>query len=101
MIMAWRITKLYNFSLLKNFKQNERLHGYSELKNGYDSTPFNLCDTMSWDDSHLKCLHAAFVPRSSLDLSPSPRTPPNGNLPFKPEKYRKGEIIKRNISTFL
>ena len=94
------ITKLYNFSLIESYQQNERLHGSCTLKEGYSSIPLNLTDETEWSASPLRCLHAAFVSRSSLDSSRDPRIPPNGNLPFKLEKYRKGPIVSRSIFPF-
>ena len=96
------ITKLYNFSLIDSYHQNERLHGSCTLKDGYSPIPFNLTDQTDtdWDSSPLRCLHAAFVPRSSLDSSHDARIPPNGNLPFKLEKYRKGPLVSRSLLPF-
>ena len=102
------MTKLYNFSILSQWFQDERLHGPPpSFKAGYSNEILRIDETISWNESFFKCVHAAFVPRSSRDIDGSPRFPPhnsnsmgNVRLQFKLEKYRRGEISKIEVPDF-
>ena len=67
------ITKLYNFSAIDSWDGDtpERLHaGGPVFRSGFsvqDKRQFQL--ECLWEESPLRCLHACFVPRSSLDTS--------------------------------
>ncbi len=65
------ITKLYNFRAIRSWTGDtpERLHGGNiEFQPGWDaSARHNLHEQRSWEESPLRCLHACFVPRSTLD----------------------------------
>ena len=65
------ITKLYNFAAIDSWDGDtpERLHGgHLAFRSGFherDKRQLQL--EYSWEESPLRCLHACFVPRSSLD----------------------------------
>ena len=65
------ITKLYNFAAIRSWDGDtpERLHGgtpvFREGFSGSDKRRLEL--EYAWDESPLRCLHACFVSRSSLD----------------------------------
>jgi hypothetical protein len=62
------MTKLYNFSLIKDFPiKDERLHGTPVFKDGGDAPSkwYYFCRNQSWDDSCFRCVHTAFVKRTS------------------------------------
>ena len=67
------ITKLYNFAAIDSWEGDtpERLHGGNPaFRDGHherDKRQLQL--EYSWDESPLRCLHACFVPRSSLDVA--------------------------------
>ena len=65
------VTKLYNFSIIENWLDctNERLHGGKIIfKEGYHSGLRRyLHEELDWDASYFRCLHMAFLVRSSLD----------------------------------
>ncbi len=65
------ITKLYNFAAIDAWpgKSVERLHGGRPVfRSGFDASRKKLLfEESSWDDSPLRCLHACFCRRSSLD----------------------------------
>ena len=65
------ITKLYNFSAIDAWAGDtpERLHGGSpEFRKGFDGQEKRqLQMEAAWEEAPLRCLHACFVSRSSLD----------------------------------
>lgn len=65
------VTKLFNFTAIDRWDGDtpERLHGgRPEFRAGYHGDAKRLLkDEVAWDDSPFRCLHACFVPRSSLD----------------------------------
>jgi len=65
------ITKLYNFNCISSWEGDtvERLHGGNiRFKNGFDdSLKLNFQESLGWGETPLRCLHACFLKRSSLD----------------------------------
>jgi hypothetical protein len=65
------ITKLYNFAAIDSWEGDtpERLHGgCPAFRPGFhEGEKRRLQLEYSWEESPLRCLHACFVPRSSLD----------------------------------
>lgn len=65
------MTKLYNFSLIESWAgavTHVFANGTIQFKPGYDaSRRLDLHAQMNWEESHYRCLHTCFVPRSSLD----------------------------------
>ncbi|MBW1778949.1 MAG: glycosyltransferase, partial [Deltaproteobacteria bacterium] len=115
------MTKLYNFSAIDSWEGpcKERLHGGKiNFRAGYDaSLRYNLHEEVDWDASDFRCLHTCFLPRSSLDkgkhalrLNITDRTAwpwwrrflgiQKNYVPWKLQKYCRGEIVKKNIRSF-
>ena len=71
------ITKLYNFAAIDAWEGDtpERLHGGKpEFRRGFDGQEKRQLQLeYSWEESPLRCLHACFVPRSSLDQAGAAR----------------------------
>ena len=66
------MTKLYNFSLIDDFPvTDERLHGTPVFKDGGDAPSrwLHLYKDVSWEESDFRCLHTAFVTRTSTPKS--------------------------------
>jgi hypothetical protein len=66
------ISSLYNLGALDSWSDcSERLHaGTPVFRNGYDWRSVEpLYDRFGWEESPLRCLHACFLRRSSLDDS--------------------------------
>lgn len=64
------MTKLYNFSMVESWTDcPQRLHwGNLRFKNNEDDPPrLRLYETVGWETSYFRCLHAAFMQRSSVD----------------------------------
>jgi glycosyltransferase involved in cell wall biosynthesis len=65
------MTKLFNFNLIEKWDgavTHVLANGTIKFKPGYDaSRRLDLHQQLSWDQSHYRCLHTCFVPRSSLD----------------------------------
>ncbi|MDX2079811.1 MAG: hypothetical protein SFU53_03435 [Terrimicrobiaceae bacterium] len=65
------ITKLYNFEAIERWGGDtpERLHGGSpEFRSGFSELSKRaLFEEVGWEDALLRCLHACFVARSTLD----------------------------------
>jgi glycosyltransferase involved in cell wall biosynthesis len=65
------MTKLFNFNLIESWDgavTHVMANGTIRFKPGYDaSRRLDLHQRFSWDESHYRCLHTCFVPRSSLD----------------------------------
>jgi hypothetical protein len=74
------ITKLYNFNAIDAWAgdDSERLHGGKiSFRAGYDERSVeNIGETVSWEETPLRCLHVCFLRRSSAD--PEPAGPPSG-----------------------
>ena len=64
---------LYNFNAILSWKEprNERLHGNNIVyKPGYDYYSLaHAGNTLQWEHSPLRCLHLAFIRRSSHDTN--------------------------------
>ena len=65
------MTKLFNFGLIESWDgavTHVMANGTIKFKPGHDaSRRLNLHEQLLWDESHYRCLHTCFVPRSSLD----------------------------------
>ena len=65
------MTKLFNFNLIESWDgavTHVLANGTIKFKPGYDaSLRLDLHERLSWEESHFRCLHTCFVPRSSLD----------------------------------
>jgi hypothetical protein len=65
------ITKLYNFAAIESWRGDgsERLHGGTiSFRPGYDERSVeNIGERLSWEETPLRCLHACFVRRSSVE----------------------------------
>jgi hypothetical protein len=65
------MTKLFNFHLIESWDgavTHVLANGTIKFKPGYDaSRRLDLHERLSWEESHYRCLHTCFVPRSSLD----------------------------------
>jgi hypothetical protein len=74
------ITKLYNFHAIDAWvgDDSERLHGGRiSFRPGYDERSVeNIGESLSWEETPLRCLHVCFLRRSSADAEPS--GPPSG-----------------------
>jgi len=125
------ITKLYNFGAIESWAGDgsERLHGGTIVfRPGYDAGSIdNFGESMSWEQTPLRCLHVCFLRRSSLDPpeSSEPSARPNvvetgmhdlswrGGLrrlvrgrarpevAYKREKYMRGDLVNVDASPFL
>jgi hypothetical protein len=126
------ITKLYNFAAIESWTGDgsERLHGGTiTFREGYDETAVdNIGESLSWDDTPLRCLHLCFVRRSSRD--PESGGEPGGRpilmesamhdrtlrgalrrrlrrragpdvSVWKREKYMRGDLVTVDASPFL
>jgi hypothetical protein len=71
------ITKLYNFAAINSWGGDtpERLHGGAPAFRGghHERGKRQLQFEHAWENSPLRCLHACFVPRSSLDAEGATR----------------------------
>jgi len=123
--------KLYNFGAIESWASDgaERLHGGTiTYKHGYDhGSVDNIGDRLSWEETPLRCLHATFLRRSSVDpehgqpvLRPileesamqdrswrgglkrvvRRRRPPEVSE-WKPQKYMRGELVTVDASPFI
>jgi glycosyl transferase family 2 len=84
------ISALYNFGALESWTGcPQRLHsGRPRFKSGYDWNALDaLYERFDWAESPLRCLHACFLHRSSLDEAAMPR----GNL-GEVGAYRRGAL---------
>jgi hypothetical protein len=65
------MTKLYNFAAIESLDPEapQRLMGrHDKFKPGFDiMRRHELYKTLSWDDAQFRCLHACFLPRSSVE----------------------------------
>ncbi len=118
--------KLYNFQLISGWKDSahrERLHGYpifAEVQSEVILHTF-VGSMSSWNDSHLRCLHLCFIPRSSqrkfkqrfrlkhqirrlrrrAKIPHGVRPNPHGSIEGKAQRYSRGKIVSRDIARFL
>jgi len=71
------MTKLYNFEAISSWhgKCPERLHGGTPVfRPGFSAASRRyLHEETSWENSHFRCLHLCFLPRSSADVSQARR----------------------------
>lgn len=69
------ITKLYNFNAIDAWvgDDSERLHGgRMSFRPGYDEHSVeNIGETVSWEETPLRCLHLCFLRRSTADSEPT------------------------------
>ena len=124
------MTKLYNFSMVESWTDcPERLHsGTLRFKHGINSPPrHRLYETLEWEQSYFRCLHTAFIHRSSLNkkFTRTSRQNPSEILKlksvhadksylkyffrrvrtelgfdYKHKKYRSGSLVQKNITPF-
>ena len=125
------MTKLYNFSLIESWTGcPERLHsGVLEFKRDIKDHEHkhDLYREFNWDDSCFRCLHAVFVPRSSLNKGPGQQTKLNPSemqsirsaferrsyfkfisrflrynfgTDWKKKNYQKGPLTEKDITPF-
>ena len=125
------VTKLYNFSAIENWKNcPERLHGEEIVfKPGFDASLRRyLHEEIPWDDSYFRCLHLAFLPRSSKKKNHWSQTRLNPDEVYqinsaqgwlqkasaalrlqldlvlgrdwKNQKYRRGPLVEKDVSVF-
>jgi glycosyltransferase involved in cell wall biosynthesis len=121
------MTKLFNFNLIESWDgavTHVMANGTIKFKAGHDaSRRLDLHKRLSWDESHYRCLHTCFVPRSSLDRGAAlarPNVSENcrGGLTtlvrkavnrllgrpavsdWKLEKYARGPLVTVNIANF-
>jgi hypothetical protein len=123
--------KLFNFAAIESWESDgaERLHGgVVVFRPGYaHGSVDNIGDRMSWDETPLRCLHATFLRRSSVDPEQAEqalrpilmesemqdrswrgglkrflrrRTPPTVSE-WKPQKYMRGDFVTVDASPFL
>ena len=124
------MTKLYNYYAVTDCSSPsaERLHVEKmSYRDCYDEkSNFNLYEQFSWDESHFRCLHVCFLPRSSKDKATMDRSMarPSGldldiggprtiikrwifrllgrtvQSNWKLEKYMRGDLVAKNVSPF-
>lgn len=120
------VTKLFNFAAIDRWNGDtpERLHGgRPEFRPGYrGDAKRQLKDEAAWTESPFRCLHACFVPRSSLDREDGAASRLNimerrerwGRLrrlaarlvgrsassDWKRERYMRGERIEADVADF-
>jgi hypothetical protein len=122
------ITKLYNFGAIESWAGDgsERLHGGTiSFRDGYhERSVDNIGERFSWDETPLRCLHACFLQRSTLDRATEPRPilehsgmhdrswrgavkrqlrrhrPPAETTDWKRQKYMRGELVTVDASPF-
>ena len=69
---SYSMTKLYNFSMIVDWPiKDERLHGIPEFKPEFRELhpKLSLFQQVDWEASDFRCLHTAFVKRSSQEKS--------------------------------
>jgi hypothetical protein len=117
------ITKLYHFAAIDAWPgpSSERLHGGRPVfRRGYDASGKRLLHAeIPWEDSPLRCLHACFLRRSSLETESAP---PRRNIDerlnaggvwrrllaalrggastWKRERYRRGPLVSIDAGAF-
>jgi hypothetical protein len=114
------MTKLYNFSVIDAWEGpcRERLHGGTiHFKPGFsESMRLDLHEKVDWDQADLRCLHAVFVRRSSINKDDSFRLNimdraaipwwrrklgfNKGYVPWKLQRYRRGKLVQADVSEF-
>lgn len=64
---AISMTKLYNFAKISSWRNcPQRLHWGDLVFNSDRHDELRLCDQVGWNESEFRCLHVAFMQRSSL-----------------------------------
>lgn len=126
------ITKLYNFSIIEDWQDctTERLHGGTIIfKPGFHSGLRRyLHEELDWENTYFRCLHVAFLARSSRDTVRLTETRLNpdelhriASTPgwfhrliallrlrlnqlfgrdWKNRKYRRGELVTKDVEQF-
>lgn len=125
------MTKLYNFAAIDAWSGycSERLHGGEIVfRPGFSKTDrLYMYKEVVWEDSCFRCLHLCFIPRSSNEQHVSGELVIRKNIadrlsesmlsrcasrvkqllgieqksPWKREKYMQGDLVTRDISSFL
>jgi len=96
------ICKLYNFKILKSWKQNERLHGTPPVfKTKPKEVTLNL-NRDAWETALFRCLHMCFIPRSSHDKTQkSELTRAGGNgVNIKNSRYKSGKPMELKVDFY-
>lgn len=125
------MTKLYNFSLIIDWSGDcpERLHGGEVTFNegAHALARRNIHKEISWDDSFFRCIHLCFLRRSSKEkkngkefvirknitdknsegiirkifsIGASLLGPKQRSI-WKKEKYMRGELVQKDVSSFI
>ena len=94
------ITKLYNFAAIDSWHgdESERLHGGKiTFRSGYDESAVdNIGERLSWDETPLRCLHACFLRRSSVEPARSePSARPILEETAMQDRSWRGELKRR------
>lgn len=98
---APEVTKFYNFGAVDSWRPgpHERLHGYKSIvfKSAYSrNSVFRLWSHATWETADIRCLHLAFMPRSSLDTMPDcGNMAPTGRA--NPRERRRKNTLPRHI----
>lgn len=121
------ITKLYNLGAIERWDGDtvERLHGGTiRFRPGFDDAKKrNFQETLSWEETPLRCLHLCFLRRSSLEEG---RAPVRENIMeiyrgslwqrwsaalrrlvggrsasrWKTDHYRRGDLVTKDVGVF-
>ena len=126
------MTKLYNFSMVESWTDcPQRLHWgnlrFKKNKANDDPPRLRLYETVTWEQSYFRCLHTAFMQRSSLDVNRrrSSRLNPSEILKirsayadksyfnyvlrqlriklgfdYKNKQYRRGPLVQKSTTPF-
>ena len=98
--------KFNNFKVIKSWKgmlRTERMHGAGETLLENKGTYEFHKNNFTWEQDPLKCLHACFCQRSSLDPTNKRQYidhPCAAGSRWKHVKYNKGELTTINIKEF-
>jgi Glycosyl transferase family 2 len=122
------ITKLFNFAVIESWTGcPERLHhGVIAFRSEGLTQEEHLGQGLSWEESPFRCLHVCFLPRSSRDSGEGNGARPNleehrryrrspvgwmarrarrqastRQSDWKRDKYRRGELVTKDVSSFL
>jgi glycosyltransferase involved in cell wall biosynthesis len=124
------ITKLYNFGAIEAWSGDgsERLHGgtIAFRPRFHERAVDNIGERLSWDETPLRCLHACFLRRSSLDIESESagrpilehsgmhdrslsgalkrklrrHAPPAETADWKRQKYMRGDLVTVDATPF-
>jgi glycosyltransferase involved in cell wall biosynthesis len=87
---AISMTKLFNFSKISKWTNcPQRLHWGEISFNGEANRTLRLCDELPWDSAVFRCLHVAFLKRSTLQINFKPWHTTRYNVS---EKIRNGKL---------